>query len=82
MEENNKLAMETIQDNVTLSEEEKLRRVKEAKGETWYEDWKPYCMMCSYNGRMEKQNYGFRCPSCGNMIGFNLTRLQESPLNK
>lgn len=67
MEENNKLVMETIQDNVTLSEEEKLRRVKEAKGGTWYEDWKPYCMTCSYNGHM---------------IGFNLTRLQESPLNK
>lgn len=38
--------------------------------------------MCSYNGRMISTDYGFRCPSCGNMIGFNLTRLQESPLNK
>lgn len=74
--------METVQDNISLSEEEKLERLKTAKGGNWYEGWKPYCMMCSYNGRMNEQPYGFRCPNCGNMIGFNLTRLQESPLNK
>ena len=37
MEEDNKVAMETMQDNLSLSEEEKLRRVKEAKGGTWYD---------------------------------------------
>lgn len=74
--------METIQENIKLSQEEKLRRLKEAKDGTWYDGWKPFCMMCSYNDRMISTDYGFRCPSCGNMIGFNLTRLQESPLNK
>lgn len=44
MEANNKVAMETLQDNLSLSEEEKLRRVKEAKGGTWYDGWRPYCM--------------------------------------
>lgn len=74
--------METVKDNINLSEEEKLRRLKEAKDGIWYDGWKPYCMMCSYNGRMDSMQYGFKCPSCGNMIGFNLTRLRESPLNK
>lgn len=74
--------METIQDNLDLSDDEKIRRLKEAKFGTWYDGWKPYCMMCSYNDRMVPMSYGFKCPSCGNIIGFNLTRLQESPLNK
>lgn len=56
--------METVQENINLSDEEKLKRLKEA------------------NGRMISTDYGFKCPSCGNMIGFNLTRLKESPLNK
>ena len=73
--------METIKYNSTLSSEEKLNRLKEAKGGTWYDGWKPYCCVCSYNGRMISQEYGFKCPHCGNMIGFNLQRLQESPLN-
>jgi len=73
--------VETVQDNIALSSEEKLLRLKEAKGGTWYDGWKPYCVMCSYNCRMDPMPCGFKCPSCGNMIGFNLTRLQESPLN-
>lgn len=73
--------METVQENINLSDEEKLRRLKEAKGGTWYDGWKPYCCMCSTSIRMDSQPYGFRCRMCGNMIGFNLTRLQESPLN-
>lgn len=81
MEENNEVAMETMQDNLSLSEEEKLRRVKEAKGGTWDDGWRPYCLMCDFGGRMDQYPYGFRCPKCGNLIGWNLTRLQESPLN-
>jgi len=42
MEENNEVAMETMQDNLSLSEEEKLRRVKEAKGGTWYDGWRAF----------------------------------------
>ena len=74
--------MESVQENINLSDEEKLKRLKEANGGTWYDGWKPYCCTCSYNGRMISTDYGFKCPSCGNMIGFNLTRLKESPLNK
>lgn len=74
--------METINENINLSKEEKLVRLKKAKGGTWYDDWKPYCMNCSYGGRMVQTDYGFRCPKCTNMIGWDLTRLLESPLNK
>ena len=35
--------METVQENINLSDEEKLKRLKEAKGGTWYDGWKPYC---------------------------------------
>lgn len=73
---------ETVQDNNSLTEEEKLKRVKEAKGGTWYDGWRPYCMMCDYGGRMTQHSYGFQCPKCRNLIGWNLKRLQESPLNK
>lgn len=73
--------METIEENRNLSEDEKLRRLKIAKGGTWYDGWKPYCMMCQKSPRMIAKDFGFECPNCGNLIGFNLTRLQESPLN-
>ena len=43
--------------------------------------WRPYCMMCNRSDRMVSEPYGFKCPQCGNMIGFNLKRLKESPLN-
>lgn len=73
---------ETVAENEALSDEEKLLRLKEAKGGTWRDDWKPYCMKCSYSERMDKKTYGFRCPQCGNKIGWNLKRLKESPLNR
>lgn len=65
--------METIEENRNLSEDEKLRRLKIAKGGTWYD--------CQKSPRMIAKDFGFECPNCGNLIGFNLTRLQESPLN-
>ncbi len=74
--------MKTIQDNINLTAEEKLCQLKEAKGCTWYDGWKPYCLMCNYSGRMDSREYGFQCPKCKNMVGFDLTRLKESPLNK
>ena len=75
--------METELENINLSEEEKLKRVKVAKGGSWYSDaWTPYCLTCSKMPRMNKRNYGFECPYCNNMIGWNLTRLKESPLNR
>lgn len=75
---NNRL-METLKQNIDLPEKEKLRRLKEAKGGTWYDGWRPYCMMCNRSDRMVSEPYGFKCPQCGNMIGFNLKRLKESP---
>lgn len=74
--------METVAENESLSEAEKLERLKLAKGGSWYDGWKPYCMPCPGLHRMSPKPYGFECQRCGNMIGFNLTRLRESPLNK
>ena len=74
--------LETVEYNQSLSPEEKLRRRKEAKGGTWYDDnYTPYCMCCKQMPRMISRDYGFECPNCGNMIGHNMNRLAESPLN-
>lgn len=82
--------MRTIAEMEALTEEQKLKTLKEAKGFSWYDGWRPYCLMCATCGRMTPMSYGFKCegkgdmfqrPGCGNMIGFDLTRLQESPLN-
>lgn len=66
----------------SLSHEKQLEILKEAKGGTWYDGWKPYCMKCSTMSRMQQKEYGFRCICCENMIGFDLVRVLESPLNK
>jgi hypothetical protein len=81
--------MKSIADIVVLSEKEKLSQLKKAKGGTWYDGWVPYCIVmidgkytdCS-SPRMKPMPYGFKCPDCGNMIGYDLIRLIESPLNK
>lgn len=83
--------MKTKADMQALTEAEKLTMTKQAKSGTWYDDeWQPYCSMCSTMGRMTKKSYGFECEGkgdhfnrkgCGNIIGFDLTRLKESPLN-
>ena len=64
-----------------LSPAKQQAMLKEAKGGTWYDGWKPYCMTCSTMSRMESKDYGFRCSSCGNQIGFDCYSLLESPLN-
>lgn len=78
--------MNTIAYNLSLSEDEKLRQLKEGNLGTWYDGWRPYCTQSqvpckSGLHRMDRMPYGFRCAFCGNMIGFNLHRLKESPLN-
>jgi predicted RNA-binding Zn-ribbon protein involved in translation (DUF1610 family) len=73
--------METIRENEELNEKEKYQRLKKAKGSTWYDGWKPYCLNCSSILRMEQKSYGFQCSKCDNIIGWNLKRLKESPLN-
>ena len=77
-------SMQTKQYNTNLSEEEKLSLLKEAKGGTWYDGWRPYCCVPHCNSRLNRmlqESYGFKCQSCGNLIGWNLERLKESPLN-
>lgn len=74
--------MKTIKDNIQLTKEERLQTLKLAKGGTWYDNWKPYCLTCSTMNRMEQKEFGFKCNTCGNLIGWDLTRLLESPLNK
>ncbi len=73
--------MKTIAENEALSKDEKINQLKEAKGGTWYDNWKPFCLTCSAIIRMNEKSYGFQCQNCKNMIGFDLTRLKESPLN-
>lgn len=78
--------MQTCEDMQKLSEEEKLEMTKNAKGGTWDPAWRPYCLQKQVpcpSGllRMDRMNFGFRCRRCGNIIGFDLKRLKESPLN-
>lgn len=73
--------MLTKEQSAALPEDEKLRLLKAAKGGAWYDEWRPYCLVCPTTIRMSRQPYGFHCRRCGNMIGFNLTRLADSPLN-
>ncbi len=74
-------AMRTREQSAALPEATKLAMLKEAKGGTWYDDWRPYCMTCSTTVRMAQHDYGFRCQGCGNLIGWDCQRLAESPLN-
>lgn len=73
--------MKTKAFNIGLSKADRLIILKEAKETTWYDNWKPYCLVCDCYDRMEQHEYGFECLSCRNMIGWDLTRLVESPLN-
>jgi hypothetical protein len=74
----------TSQQSAVLPEEEKLRVLKESKGSQWYDGWRPYCLVphCRSYERMDQHTYGFKCHACGNMIGFDLVRLDDSPLNE
>lgn len=72
----------TVAESSALSDEQKLALLKEAKGGTWYDGWRPYCMMCSTMNRMLQHDYGFSCSCCGNMIAWDCTRLAESPFNR
>lgn len=74
------MANNTIASNQALPKEEQLEILKKAKGGTWYDGWRPYCLKCSTGHRMAPMSYGFRCGTCNNMIGFNLCRLEESPV--
>lgn len=76
--------MKTIAENIALTPDQRLAQLKETKGGSWYDGWRPYCLMCDTMGRMIKHEYGFQCcnRNCGNMIGWDGTRLVESPLNR
>jgi hypothetical protein len=76
--------MRTVAQSIALPDEEKARMVREAKGGTWYDGWRPYCVAVRCTSglqRMVTEAYGFRCTVCGNMIGWDCVRLIESPLN-
>jgi len=75
--------MSTVEKESSRTEDEKLSLLKEAKMGTWYDGWKPYCVSdkCKRMPRMDRKAHGFTCPACGNIIGWNLCRLQESPTN-
>lgn len=77
--------MKTIADMEAIPEEERLEMRKRAHIGTWYDDnYVPYCgqeeIRCT-NPRMTLTTYGHRCKECGNMTGWDGTRLKESPLN-
>jgi len=75
----------TQAESSALPPETKDAMLREAKPGTWYDGWRPYCgqeqTYCSMP-RMVQEPYGFRCPECGNMIAWDLTRIAESPLNR
>lgn len=73
--------MRTRAENEALTAKQRLPLTQKAKGGSWYDGWVPYCGVCSTMIRMEAKSYGFKCVACQNEIGFDLTRLQESPLN-
>ena len=87
----------TIPYQQSLSPEQKYEAVKNAKldmGCTWSDEhdknYTPYCgsSICSTSSergcmpRMKHMPYGFKCGFCNNMLGFDMVRLEESPLNK
>jgi hypothetical protein len=59
--------------------DEQKEIVKAAKGETWYDGWKPYCLVCSSIVRMEEREYGFQCGYCLNKINWDLTPIVIHP---
>ncbi len=76
--------MSTVEAMSLIEPETALQMAKDAKGGTWYSDtYTPYCgaRECSVMPRTIKEAYGYRCPSCRNMIGHDYKRLKESPLN-
>ena len=72
----------TSEQSAAIPEHTKLTMLKKAKMGSWYDNWKPYCCTCSSISRMIQHDYGFKCPGCGNMIGWDLYRLVDSPLNR
>lgn len=79
----------TVEYMRSLSKEEANEMVKSAKLAnhcTWSKEfddyaYSPYCGVCSYNWKMARMDYGFKCSNCENMLGWDMKRLVESPLN-
>ncbi|MDP1800840.1 MAG: hypothetical protein Q8L81_05780 [Bacteroidota bacterium] len=74
--------MKTIEFYKNLSVTERQKMLKIASGKKLDEDWLPLCLNCTHNVRMEIEDFGFICPHCKNLIGWDLLRIKESPLNK
>lgn len=72
----------TSKESAAINEDVKLSMLKDAKMGSWYDNWKPYCCTCNTMHRMIQHDYGFKCTECDNMIGWDLCRLIDSPLNK
>ncbi|PCJ55976.1 MAG: hypothetical protein COA79_20415 [Planctomycetota bacterium] len=80
-------ATNTVEYNETLTVKERLSAMRKSRGGAWCSGhWKPRCMTSTdakcTTPRMDHRSYGFECPDRGNMIGFNLQRLEESPFYK
>lgn len=71
----------TISSMQSLNDYQKLKMVKKTFGDDKDLNYAPYCMCCSSGSKMIIKSYGYKCYSCGNIIGFNGERLKESPLN-
>jgi len=44
-------------------------------------NWLLICECCNRSRKMLLEPYGYKCPKCGDMIGFDFKRLAESPIN-
>ena len=62
--------------------DEDLATLKKAKGGSWYDGWRPYCLVCQDMPRMSRKPFGFECPDCSNMINWDLTRHPDSPVKE
>jgi hypothetical protein len=58
--------------------EEQKEIVKLAKGGSWYDEWKPYCLICTTNERMIEMSDGFMCTHCRARTNWDLTRHPQS----
>jgi|GEM_PF-5463114 len=78
----------TVAYNTALSDQQKIEDIQNSCGKDKDLTYTPFCFAriikrwACKSPRMISKPYGFKCPECGNMLGFNSERLVESPLNK
>lgn len=73
--------LRTIEESEALPSEVKNKLLSDALGQRG-NDIPPHCTCIKTVERLQLKSYGFKCNSCGEILGFDLVRLKESPFNK